>query len=192
MRFFAIDPLGNINDDRTLAVAEGPPADLESPESPAFGDAVSSDWPADAKIYMSPEFKGVRVSSFISNPVLYLMVTSETKDIIERHCQSIEVEFLPFSLYNQKRRLQTRDCWIVNPLGEFDCLNRSKSELVLSKKGTIINIKRAVLDTNKIEAAPQLFRIKGRASVYVLGEKLVDDLRRHKCTNLALTELEIG
>lgn len=123
------------------------------------------------------------------------MTTGDTKRLFEPHCLDIEIEYLPFALYNQKKRPHYADCWVINPLGALDCLHSRKSEITWLDDiidGEVIGLGKIVLDKKKPKSAPQLFRIKEDPATYVLGERLVEDLKRNKCTNLVLEELEVA
>lgn len=195
MKFYQFAPMGDINNDRSIAVVDGFPKGIKDSDAPVFGDSASKGWPPDVRAFLDPRFKGTKITSFLTNTVTYIMVTDDTKQLIATHCNGLNVEHLRFDLYNQKKRLHCKDCWVINPLGAFDCLSMKHSEIAWLNDvvgGEAVAIDRVVLDKKKAKNAPELFRVKEDSSIYVFGERLADDLRKHSCTNLVLTELEVA
>jgi len=156
----------------------------------AEGHAMGDKYPADAKWQMSDKFPGIKLPSLIATTGTYLVVERKLMEVFER--TGVPMECLHFTLYDHKGREASRDYFIINPLGTFDCLNLDKSIIKYSKEvpGEIVRVKKYVLDTEKLRSAPDFFRIKEDPYYYVLSHKLVEELRQLDPTNLYLTKLE--
>ncbi len=50
----------------------------------------------------------------------------------------IEIEFLPFTLYNHKKRVHSKDHFFINPIGGYDCLNEIASGITYDKDDDIV------------------------------------------------------
>lgn len=194
MKYYRLNCLGNINNDKTLAVVGGYSDDFTDTDSPVFGDAIGAAWPTNVRAYLDPRFKGVKVTSFLTNSDSYILVTDDAKRVFEDNCKTVQIEYLRLSLYNHKKRLHHAGCWIVNPIGSFDCLSVDKSDILWTnhiKGGEVASIKEAVLEKKKLKNAPPLFRIKERTSFCVFSEQLVRGLEEAGCTNFVFAELRV-
>ena len=188
MNYFLIDTLGDTSDD-TLCLLDSEPEGmgLES-YFLAMGKKAAPFFPADARLHMSAEYPGLITSSLIGNVKRFLIVDTKTKNIFARLCAGAEIEYLPFSLYNHKGRVHSRDYWFVNPIGTFDCLDFGASDIQYLGQD-IVRINERVLDPKKLARAPDLFRIEGEPQTYVISEHLVDALEESEPTNILVTEL---
>ncbi|OJH39240.1 imm11 family protein [Cystobacter ferrugineus] len=152
------------------------------------GHPMGDKYPQNAEWQMSDRYGGTKLASLIASH--YLVVERKLKEVFER--TGVPMECLGFTLYDHKRQVASRDYFLINPLGTFDCLNLEKSEIEYSDEtpGEIIGIDKYVLDRNKLRSAPDFFRIKEDPYVYVLSHKLVDELKQLNPTNVYLTQLE--
>ncbi len=195
MKYFFIDTLGISGEGwcflDTIPVGLG-----LSGYMPAKGQRVGNDYPEDAKTYMSDEYTGIRLASLIGNTRSYLILATAVKEIIAAQCVGLDIEYLPFTLYNHKKREHSKDYWIVNPIGTRDCLNLELSEIKYFNKpgdayhGAVISVRKHVLDPAKLKDAPALFRIKEGPREYVINETLANIFRERSFTNMRLTEIE--
>ncbi|WP_224361968.1 imm11 family protein [Hyalangium versicolor] len=189
MNYYLIDTLGDSNDD-SLCLLDSEPQGmgLESYYM-AVGKRAAPFFPPNAQLHMSEEYPGITVSSLIGNFKHYLLVDTKTKEIFARLCtDALEVEYLPFSLINHKGLVHSKDYWFINPLGTFDCLDFSASDIQYLGKD-IVHIREYVLDPEKLARAPDLFRIERSAQTYVISERVVDALEASDPTNIQVTEL---
>ena len=83
----------------------------------------------------------------------------------------------------------SRDYFIVNPLGTFDCLDRKKSEIQF-EGDEIVGIDKIVLDSKKMKDAPDIFRLPEAPSEYFVSQRLVTKLQSLKPTNLYLRNID--
>jgi hypothetical protein len=144
----------------------------------AKGKSAAAEYPRDAKWYMSDQWPGIKLPSILNNSSTFLVVHADVKRVIES--LGVPVESYGFTLYDHKKRIASKDHFIVNPLGTFDCLNLQKSEIKYSKThpDEIIRIFRYVLDPRKLESAPPLFRIKEDPRAIVFSQEAVNRLKR--------------
>lgn len=157
------------------------------------GESLAPVYPEDARIFMNPENPGIKLSSLIGNTKGMLIGSRDFKDTVAKHCEN-SIEYLPFTLHDHRRRVFSRDYFLINPLGSLDCLDIQKSDIKWSKEepGEILRINSFVLDREKVKEAPQLFRVDKDPSTYVVGAGLAQELRDRQLTNVEWTELPFG
>ncbi|NVI97399.1 hypothetical protein HUW63_22570 [Myxococcus sp. AM001] len=188
MNYFMIETLGDTNDS-SLCLLDSEPEGmgLESYYL-SVGKKAAPFFPADARLHMSEAYPGIQTGSLIGNFKRFLIVDSKTREIFARRCSGMEVEYLPFTLYNHKGRIHSRDYGFINPIGAFDCLDFQESQIEYLGQD-IVRIEERVLDPRKLKHAPDLFRIDRDTQRYVVSERLVDALEASDPTNILVTEL---
>ncbi|MFY0526213.1 hypothetical protein ACN28I_24785 [Archangium gephyra] len=192
MRFFELETLGNLNDSE-LGLTDGPPEDMELRSyCMAFGDSARRFYPKEAKVSLREDHPGIKLSSLLGNTNSYLIVHSEMKELIAAHCQGVEVEYLPFDLYDHRKRLYSRDYFFINPIGTHDCLDPAASGVKIGPEGGVIHVARYVLDPKKSANLPPLLRPKEEPSVYIVSEPLAQALKDKGFTNVYLKPLEFS
>lgn len=151
------------------------------------GIAMGKDYPKDAQWRMSDEFGSIKLPSLIANTDTILVVERKLKDVFES--TGVEMECLPFALINHKGRVASQDYFIVNPLGNRDCLNLEKSDI--SWMGDeVVSLRTPVLDPDKLKDAPDIFRIKEDREMLVISHQLADALKQVNPTNVYLVKVE--
>lgn len=189
MQFFRLQTLGDLNDPE-LALTEGPPEGMELRSyCMARGKRATPFYPAEAKLFLMEDRPGIKLSSLVGNTDRYLIVHRDVKEVIAAHCQGLEVEYLPFNLYDHRKRLYSRDYLFINPIGTQDCLDPVASEVKLGPEGGVIHVARHVLDPKKSPHLPPLFRPKEEPSVYIVSEPLAHALKDKGFTNVYLEPL---
>jgi hypothetical protein len=154
----------------------------------ARGFPMGADYPADAKWYMSDKSPGIKLASLVAAMPAILVVHRDLKEVLE--ATGAPMECLPFTLYNHKKRVASRDYFIVNPLAVVNCLNLQKSEVSWSEDGQdILQIYEPVLDPAKLPDVPPVFRIQEDRQCIVLGDGVVARLNALAPTNVYLTRL---
>lgn len=193
MRFFMLSTLGDADDDSLCFLdnfVEGiEPLSWRAGEGARFG----KDFPKDAKLFMNKENPGIKLSPLLGTSRNMLLGSREFKEAIEKHCKN-EIEYLPFTLYDHRKRVHSRDYFIINPIGTFDCLDFKESVIKWDDEDPkeIIRIKKHVLDRKKMEAAPQLFRVDRDPSVYVVGLEVAREFKAHDFSNIFWAELPLN
>lgn len=194
MRFWLLDTLGDTNDEDVCFLSNF----VKGIEAKSWcvyrGEALAPLYPKDAKIFLAREDKGLRLCSLIGNDQRMLVVSTEFKELIQKHCPDTNIEYLPFTLYDHRKRVHSRDYFIVNPIGTFDCLDYEASDIVWDEDepGEVVRIREYVVDKKKAKKAPQLFRFHKDSSTYVIGLKLAEDMYEHDLTNIVWTRLRFS
>ncbi|MCY1042345.1 hypothetical protein OV208_13555 [Corallococcus sp. bb12-1] len=176
--------------DKTYCTLGDLPANLqELSHLMSFGSPVGSDYPKDAQWRMSDEFGGLKLPSLVANTDSTLVVERNLKEIFAS--TGAPLECLPFALLNHKGRVASRDYFIINPLAILDCLNPTKSEIEWEGED-VVELRKAVLDPDKMKDAPQVFRIKEAREQIVISHSLADALKKAAPTNVYLFGLELA
>jgi hypothetical protein len=192
LKFYVLDTMGAFGNDDLCLLRDFVDGIGMHSWKLSKGEPLRPIYPQDARIFMSPESPGIKLCSLIGNTDRMLIVSPELRATLEKHCRD-ETEYLPFTLYDHRKRARSRDYVIVNPLGTFDCLDFKASQIVWDDEmpDKIIRINRRVLSRDKVERAPALFRIARDSSRYVVNEALAEELRERKFSNVVLAELPV-
>ncbi|QDE98869.1 hypothetical protein BHS05_25220 [Myxococcus xanthus] len=192
MKFFNIETLGDPNDEGLCMLHDV----VERTERDSWrykkGERLHPVYPPDARICMSRESRGIKLSDIIGNTEGMLIVSKALREAIERHCQGVDIEYLPFTLYDHRKRVHSQDYCIINPIGSLDCLDEAASEVRYGSEGSVIDLGELVLDRTKVENAPQLFRVKQRPNKYVVGVELAREIYDQDFTNILWSELRFS
>jgi hypothetical protein len=156
-----------------------------------FGDPTKGKFPKDAHMFMDKAHPGIKVPSLVANTMSLLLVSQEMKDAIAALVKE-DIEFLPVSIFNHKKRLASDRHFIVNPIGGQDCLDLKLSSIEYLDGDTeqIVGIDKYVFDPVKLSKAPHLFRIKEEKNKYVVSETLIWEFKKTGPTNVFLEEVE--
>ena len=190
MRFYMLDTLGETND-RSLCILHDSVHGIGMGDVGLHtGERVGAEYPKDAKIYMSKRNPGIKLSSLLGNTNSFLIVSRDFKEAVEKLCGD-SVEYLPFTLYDHRKRVYSKDYFILNPLGSVDCLDLKKSEIEWDDEDPddILHIEEYVIDRKKAKKLPQLFRVDKEPTTYVVGLKLAQAVYDGDFTNVLWTEL---
>ncbi|MCP3164606.1 imm11 family protein [Myxococcus qinghaiensis] len=152
----------------------------------ARGIAIGADYPSNTAWQMSDEYGGIKLPSLVCNTSSILVVERKLKDIIE--ATGVSMECLPFVMLNHKGREASRDYFIINPLGNRDCLNLEASK-ILWEGDEVVKLEKAVLDPDKLQDTPAIFRLKHDREQIVISHQLADALKAVNPTNIYLFSL---
>jgi hypothetical protein len=192
MKFFQLNTLGDSNDD-SLCCIEDYVKGLEMSDSDTKrGRSVAETWPADAAIHLRKS-SGRKLTDVLSTIKNNLFVSARVRDVIAKHCAGIAVEYLPFQLFDHRKRLLSRDYVIVNPLGSLDCLDLKASNILWDEDdpNEALRVKKPVFSAKKLAEAPALFRIRQDETFYIINRPLALDLYAGDFSNLFWTEVEV-
>lgn len=156
----------------------------------SVGGALSEVYPADpylVEMRLSDQYCGIQLPSIIGNTNDFVMVDDKVVEVLKQHNIG-DVEFWPFTLINHKGRVHSKDYCFVNPIGALDCLNYEQSEIFKDSNDVTIGVDRIVLDNEKLENAPDMFRIKDTYS-FGFSEPLKEKLER-EFTNFVFESAE--
>jgi len=190
MKFYELDTLGEAADVDICIITKPPKGMGVKYTRLSNGKPAMEFYPEDANITLETRYLGKRLSSLIGNTQNCLIVDSEMKNCIESFMGD-NSEYLQFTLYDQKKKLLSEDCFIVNPLGTIDCLNLIKSDINYNEDGDIIRIKRMVFKQKESHKFPVLFRVKQWPSKYIINQTLYEEFIKNKFTNIVVDEVEI-
>lgn len=195
MSFYFLDTLGEVGGEYAVIDAGLKGLGL-SYFMPARGERVEGEYTEELHVPMSDNYQGIALAPLLGNTQGYLMVQAPVKEVIERFCEGVEVEYLPFSVYDHRGRVRSRDYWTINPIGSVDCLNLDASRVKYFDKpgdpyhGRVISVRKYVLDPHKVAEAPALFRVRETPNRYLVREDLAEALRQGGFENIALREVE--
>ena len=193
MRFFKISVLGDPDDDSLCFLDNFVEGINPLAHRASSGLRIGAEYPKEAKIFMNRENPGIKLSPLLGNSRNVLVGSNEFKAAIEKHCKN-EIEYLPFTLYDHRKRVHSRDYFIINPIGTFDCLDRKESVIEWDDEDPeeIIGFDKLVLDRKKMKDAPQCFRIDKAPSAYVLGLEVAREFKAQSFKNIWWTELPLS
>jgi hypothetical protein len=194
LKFYLVEELGDANNQK-LCIVDNFVSGINAESWRVHtGEALTPVFPTDARIYLTGEESGIKLSSFVGNSRSMCLASKELKDLIAEHVTE-SIEYLPVAICDHRKRTLGPDYFIVNPLGAIDCLDLAKSRVMYSKKDPtkIVQIRDYVLDRKKLEKAPQLFRMEHSRATYVVGSALAQAIRARKdITNVEWEELPFG
>jgi hypothetical protein len=192
MRYFFIDRLATVDpkfyftDKRTKGLGI-------STWQTAEGVAIADRWPSPPPtILPSDDTPATKLPDLIGSTVGYLIASPGLRTVIAEHCPGVEIEYLPIVLLSHKKRPQSQDYCLVNPIGKRDCLNHTQSKIAYTDDHQVIDVDKFVLDPRKLEGAPALFRITEDPRQYVVNETLARAFAAHNFTNILLKEIEVS
>lgn len=191
MKYYEVIVTGDLAQ-RDLCIVEDPPEGMGLEHYfIARGRKAAPFFPADAKVFLRKERRGIKLGGLLGNLNGYFIGNGEVKKIIQEHSKGQEIEFLPFTLYNQKKRAHSQDYCFINPIGTFDCLDEKASGAKFDKDGDIITTTDLVLDKKKLAKAPDFFRIGKLPTKYVMSFTLAKALQDAGVTNVVGYEIEV-
>ena len=191
-KFFRLLQMGRFTDEGLCFIEYSPPGLGLRKYCPSLGDRAAPYYPADARIQLSEEQPGIQLSSLLGNSINYLIVSKDFRDTIAAYCPKVDVEYLPFDLHDHRGRLYSRDYFIINPIGTYDCLDEANSGIEYGPDGDVVAIRNPVLHPNKVAGAPALFRVHHNPTVYVVDDALVAAIHEKGFTNVVLSELKMA
>jgi hypothetical protein len=186
LRYFLFSPLCN-QDDADLCFISTKVRGVTTARI-GLGKPMGDDFPRNAQIHLSEDEPGLKLAPFLGNDRHFLIVSSKVRAVIEDICTN-DIEFLPVTLHNHRGSVHSDDYCIVNPLGSIDVLDRERS--ILEMEGDeITDVDKMVLDPERLEGAPHLFRVNGDPHSILMSEVLVRAFNEQGFENLFLTEVE--
>lgn len=190
--FYKIKTLGDANNEK-LVIVEDYVRGLEMQDwKVGFGNTATKDWPSDASIYLR-KTSGKQLTDLLKTIKNTLFVSKRLRQVIERHCRDIQVELLPFTLYDHRKRVLSQDYVIVNPIGTIDCLDLKASDILWDedKPDKVLDVNKIVLSAKKLKNAPALFRIKEAPTSYIISFPLAKELHDGDYTNVYWDKLTV-
>ena len=194
MKFYLLDTLADCGEGDYCFTDEEPEGIGFSTYQLSDGIPLAANYPKDpleVSLQLGEDCLGLKLPSLIGNTSGLLIVHKEVAEVILKH-QAGEIEVLPFTLYNHKKRVHSKDYVFVNPLGALDCLNYALTVMDRARSGKILEIEKFVLDKEKVNIFPDLFRPKDLPDNYIFSERLVETIKSREFTNFFFNEIEQG
>jgi len=194
MKYYRVDILGDLDNEYCL-LERAPENCGVNYYRMAVGEPMADYYPTNAEFHMSDDSPSLKIGSLIGSTKSFLILHESVVHVIKKFCQEVEIEYLPFTLFNLKGRVHSTDFYIVNPIGTMDCLNHGTSKIErFHQEGDpydsdVIAINEIVLDPKKLQNAPALFRIREDPSIYVIDEHLAKNFAQSGFKNIVLEEI---
>ncbi len=156
------------------------------------GIPIAKDYPEnpfDVELHLGEDYPGLALPSFIGNTGRLLVFHKDAAETV-RKFDIAETEILPFSLYDHKNRVYSKDYVFLNPLRIVDCVHHNLSEIKYTKKGKLLKINKLVLDEKKLKDAPDLFRLEDKPNVCLFSASVVDALQAGGFTNFHFGKID--
>jgi hypothetical protein len=152
--------------------------------------SVKTRFPDDAACHMSGN---VRRSKGLADALLsggrVPVVSKRLADFLEAR-KVPKLELLRVSIVNHKKKVESRDYFLVNILATQDCLDLEKSQPKRSGSGRIAGVEQFVLDPDRCDPNVPIFRVEGYSKPVVVTGELANTLDAEAFTNLDFDELE--
>jgi hypothetical protein len=184
MRYFRILKLGD-KSDRERALVDTKPPGLDGWHFCASrGEPMAEHYPDDGHVVLSEKY-GLRLTDFISNTLNYIIASTRMKEVIEAH-SNVPIEYLPLSLFNPRKRLQSSEYWIVNPIGDVDCVDLEKSDVRRGHDTGLITfiMEYQFLEERLRDTRPSMVRPKETPWEVFVDEPTAQALHAIKATNV--------
>jgi hypothetical protein len=152
------------------------PDDLEEIHRPSDGVAMGEVYELGQVFEMDEDVAGIQVADVIKNALGYLLVSDKAKKVLAASAKA-PIEYLQFTLHNHKGRVASDTLWIVNVLGDLDCVDMDASEGRTGAKEHLFEwIQKLVLRPDAIPDDADIFRIAARPQIIVIRADLRDAL----------------
>ena len=155
------------------------------------GDSVASEWPSNVSLGMDPNFKKKnKLSDNLLNPENILIASKALCDFFRKK-QVPNVEYLPVTILDQKKKVANRDYSIVNLVTTQDCINTKKSEVTWNNIDPhyISSMKRLILNESKINDSAVLFRAEHLKNLIFIRADLANAVTSAGFTNIKFWRL---
>jgi len=187
-RYFILD--GEV-DNKVCVITEDAEG-VERSTKLTSGGALKGIYPENAALYMNEDHPGMRLVDFVANHIRYLIVSEKVKQVLQQ--EGVEnSEYLPVSIYDQKKRLVSSDYFILNVLGTVDCLDHEKSQYKRSRISPerIRHFDKVVLHEDKVPGDVRIFRLKDRPAMIFIRVDLLDAFKKNKLTGFETYRLGV-
>ena len=171
-----------------------------------YGEPIAGRWPENARICLdSKEARRLQGATHAYGPALMgeligttcnsLIAGPKLKELIERHCPGVPIEFLPLTIYkgeNAKRPLGGT-YYFVHPIGFHDCIDLEKSSVLWDDDHTTpLCVREIAIDARRGAAAPQLFRPLHAWECYIIRYDLAKAIRDADLDNVLWKKLAVS
>jgi hypothetical protein len=154
------------------------------------GDSVAKEWP-DVSMRMDPDFKKqIKLSDNLLNPVNIIVASKRLCDFF-RAKRVPNIEYLPVTIYDHKKKVASKEYSIANLVTTQDCIDTKKSEVTWNAIDSdyISSMKRLVLNEKKIAKDAMLFRAEHLKEIIFVRADLAQAVSDAGFTNIMLWKL---
>ena len=156
------------------------------------GRSLKGIYPNNAALYMNEDHPGMRLVDFVANHLTYLIVSDDVKQVLEQEGVQ-NIEYLPVSIYDQKKRLASSEYFILNVLGTVDCLDYEKSEYERSlvNPARIQHFDKVEIHEDKVPEDIKIFRLKDRPAMIFIRSDLLKAFKKNKLSGFETFRLGV-
>jgi hypothetical protein len=154
------------------------------------GDSVATEWP-DVSMRMDPDFKKqIKLSDNLLNPVNVIVASKRLCDFF-RSKGVPNIEYLPVTIYDHKKKVASKEYSIANLVTTQDCIDTKKSEVTWNAIDSdyISSMKRLVLNEKKIAKDAMLFRAEHLKELIFVRADLAQAVTDAGFTNIKFWKL---
>ena len=191
MDFFLLETDGDLNDESLGIVKRSPEALGLYDYKLAVGKKFGSEYPENVELQLDEDTPGMTLKAILGNLRGYFLGSSAVVKVINDNFPELEIETLPFKLLDQKGRVMSEDYFFINPLDHYDCLKDEECDISYDDDGSILSIRKIILDKSKMDGAPDFFRVDKKPGQYVFSRKFGKTLQDEGVDNLLGIPLKI-
>ena len=145
------------------------------------GERLAAAFPADAAFHMHPDYpNSLLLQDCLFNTDMCVVVSARLRDAVLAMAPP-EVEFLPVSIIDHKRRKLASPYFILHPTDPVDCIDRDASGAEMDEildPDAIESVEQLMLDPTRIPAERTIFRLKHYWGLVVVHRDIAQALDR--------------
>ena len=153
------------------------------------GVSRAEGWPDDVKAPMSAEYpKDIELPDNVFGTEL-IIISDKTRQLLKTEGVT-NVEYLPLAIFNHKKKLASKDYFILNPPSVVDCIDIEASDVKWNAiDKTLINrCKQLVLKEANVPKTVKVFRPKHLPTWILIRSELAKKLEDSGLTGLYFTD----
>jgi hypothetical protein len=155
------------------------------------GVPLLAQFPENVSFHMHGDFpKNLLLVDNLLNSDQVIVASSRVKEFLEARAVP-QVEYLPVRIIDHKRKVASKDYFIVHAVDPVDCIDTKKSAFKMSRINPqrFDRFERLVIDESRVPADRQLFRLKNFGDVTLARRDLADALKQAGFTGIGWVEL---
>lgn len=155
------------------------------------GDSLAGAWPEDVSFRMDPDFpRQIALSDHLLNPE-NLIIASPALASFFKGVASLNLEYLPVTVYNHKGRVASDEYQIVHLINPQACIDTAASGVEWNSinPNWIDTVENLVIDESKIDPDVPLFRVKHLRDAIVIRDDLAEAIVDAGFTGIEFVEI---
>lgn len=141
---------------------------------------------------MDEDDGGLELGDYVGNTDGILVLRRRLVDAILANFTVGEHELIPARLINEKKRVHSDDYAILNPLGEFDIIDRERSTILVYDEHMVVeDMDPWCIQSALIPQGRDLFRVLG-LSGYLFSDRLARFILDSGFTNISFWQVELS